>query len=546
MANQQPNQTFKGIINRPGFWFILTLFTLITLLHYGGAPQQTIFLSELMTELGLTRHAYERILYLAPIVWAGFLFSWKGTIMASLVALACMLPRALFVSLYRPDAIAETIGVFLLGNVLALSFGSLQKERDYRTQLEDTKTELEANLQTIRENERRLACLHQISETVAQSLELNQILKNAIDSVVEVMRVDFGYAYLLNEEGNGLNLAVDSGLPDDFAEGIDRIKVGEGLSGQVAQTGEPLLVEDASSDPRITRDVVKRYDIGSMLIVPLTSKGKINGTLCVGMRSHRQFQQPEIELLSAIGNQIGVAVENAHLYQKQQEVAGQLRLMQESLRSQLRQVTRAQEEERKRISREIHDDTIQNLVVLSRKIDNLASDDKELSNKIESKLEDLRQHTNNIVRDLRRLSQDLRPAALDRLGLLPALEWLIDQGTQYSGIKTDLEVNGERRRLPEEKELLLFRITQEALRNVWRHSQASNAKVMVEFEPAKMRITISDNGRGFKPPASIGDLAIEGKLGLAGMQERAQLMGGVLKVQSEPGKGSTITVELPA
>ena len=93
---------------------------------------------------------------------------------------------------------------------------------------------------------------------------------------------------------------------------------------------------------------------------------------------------------------------------------------------------------------------------------------------------------------------------------------------------------------------MLFRITQEALRNVWRHSQATKAEITVEFDESKTRITVSDNGKGFRPPRKIGDLARDGKLGLAGMQERARLIGGTLTVQSQPGKGSSITVELPA
>jgi len=220
--------------------------------------------------------------------------------------------------------------------------------------------------------------------------------------------------------------------------------------------------------------------------------------------------------------------------------------MQENLRFYLREVSRSQEEERKRISRELHDETIQALVVLSRQLDTLASSSKGLSEANRRYLEELRQQTNNIMLGIRRLSQDLRPAALDRLGLLATLEWLASDVAEYSGIATKVTVLGKERRLPEEIELVLFRITQEALRNVWRHAKATQAEVVVEFGEKKIRITINDNGRGFKLPTTVGDLARDGKLGLAGMQERAQLIGGNLKVQSELGRGSSITIELPA
>jgi len=226
-------------------------------------------------------------------------------------------------------------------------------------------------------------------------------------------------------------------------------------------------------------------------------------------------------------------------------VAEQLRGMQENLRFYLRQVTKAQEEERKRISHELHDEAIQALVALSRRLDTMASKNKEISEDLSHDLEEIWQQINDVIREVRRLSQDLRPAALDRLGLLPALEWLASQVTEYSGIATNVNVIGKQRRLPEEIELVLFRITQEALRNMWRHSQANEAKIKVEFEKSKVKITVSDNGKGFSLPNKIEDLARDGKLGLTGMHERAQLIGGTLTVQSNPGRGTSITVEMP-
>ncbi len=534
------------LVRKPGFWIILILLVLITLVHYGENLEHPSFLTQMMSNLGLDRHAFERILYLAPIVWAGFLFGWRGAVTASLAALVCMLPRAVYISPHPIDALFETGAVFIVGNVLAVSFHALRREREYRTQLEATHQELEYNIQVIKEDEKRLAALNQISGNISQFLELSQVLSSAIDNVVNVMQLDGAWIFLLDEEAGELNLAVHRGIAEEFARGVDKLKVGEGFSGRVAESGEPLFVEDVSQDPRLTREVVAKYNTHSMLVVPLSSKGKVNGTLCAAMRRLRLFQPEEVELLIAIGNQIGVAVENARLYQQQQEVAEQLRGMQENLRFYLLQVTKAQEEERKRISHELHDDTIQALVVLSRRLDTLASSEEVLPEDSRLRLEELRQQVNGIMQSVRRLSQDLRPAALDRLGLLSALQWLASDVAEYSGIATDVNVVGTERRLPEEVGLVLFRITQEAMRNVWRHSQATRAEITVEFDEAKTRITVSDNGKGFEPPPKLDDLARDGKLGLTGMQERAQLVGGSLAVHSEIGKGSSITVEAPA
>jgi len=656
------NQLVK-LIHRPSFWLILILLIVITLPHYHEVFKHPTFISQMVTNLGLDRHAFERSLCLAPIVWAGFLFGWKGAVITSLATLALMLPRAFFFSQYPMDALFEISAVFIIGNVLAVSFNALRKEREYRTELEIAQQELESNIQTIRENEKRLAGLNQVSSTVSQSLELSQVLNSAVDNVMNVMQVDIAWIYLLDDEAGELIMTTHRGVPAEVVKGMDKLKVGEGLNGWVAQSGEPLFVEDASQDSRLTRDIVSKHNIHSALIVPLSSKGKVNGTLCIAMYSHRVFQQEEIELLAAVGNQIGVAVDNARLYQQQQEAAEELRTseerfrelfenahdaiwihnldgnviaankaaaklsgynlgelmstnvksllsdeslnlarqirskllnnepieqpyeqriirkdgneatvqlstslvlnkgepaafqhiarditeqkrMQENLRFYLRQTTNAQEEERKRISHELHDETIQALVVLSRQLDALASSKNDVSEEQRLHLEELWQQTNVIIRGVRRLSQDLRPAALDRLGLLSALEWLASDTSEYSGIATKVNLLGTERRLPEEVELVLFRITQEALRNVWRHSQATRAEITVEFNSGKTKITVSDNGKGFNLPEKIGDLARDGKLGLTGMQERAQLIGGNLSVQSQPGKGTSVTMEL--
>jgi signal transduction histidine kinase len=133
---------------------------------------------------------------------------------------------------------------------------------------------------------------------------------------------------------------------------------------------------------------------------------------------------------------------------------------------------------------------------------------------------------------------------LDDLGLLPALELLGDD-LEKQGIATSFNVIGEARRLMPEVEVMLFRIAQEAMRNLRWHAQASAAELAIEFGNAEVRVSVSDNGCGFRLPQRPGDLASRGKLGLAGMYERARLLGGTLVLKSRQGKGTTVTVEVP-
>lgn len=217
----------------------------------------------------------------------------------------------------------------------------------------------------------------------------------------------------------------------------------------------------------------------------------------------------------------------------------------ESLRRYLQEITRAQEDERKRIARELHDDTAQDLVILLRQVDKLTLAADNLSPQNADLVEEMRKQTSKIMDGVHRFSQDLRPSVLDDLGLLPALEWLTSDLTKHFGINVDMKVEGKVRRFSPEIELVLFRVAQEALRNVWKHSGASKANVTLKFGDDKAVLTVEDEGKGFDLPERMDDLTVAGKLGLAGMQERAQLIGGKLSLQSELGKGTIVTLEVP-
>lgn len=658
----QPRHVIRTL-KRPAFWLIFVTLLLITILHYREVTGYPQFLSDLMSEMGITRHSFERILYLAPIVWSGFLFGRTGVLVASVVALVCMLPRAIITSDHPTDATLETLAVFVLGNVVALAFRSLKGERERRTQLEVAEKQLQLQLQVIKENEKKLAALNQTAAILSQSLELGEVLDKAIDNVMNVMQTEIALISLVEEGGTELVLAAHRGVSEGFVGATSRVKLSEAFDGRVSEDGKLVLVENAFRDSDAARQALKEEGIGSLLVVPMKSKGSVVGTLSVASRSRRQFPRDDVELLTAIANQVGVAIENARLYEKErlatqklavsersyrglfenahdaiwvhdldgnyivaneasEEVTGYgvgelkkmnvkhflsedgLRLAREvgrrllagepleqpyeqhmigrdgnesilkvttslvtedgkvtgfhhiardvteekrlrdNLDLYLSQVTKAQEEERKRIARELHDDTIQALVVVSRQLEDAASS-KGLPEDKKLLLENLRHQTTSIMDGVRRLTQDLRPSTLDRLGLLPGLEWLANEMSRYSGIVTKVYMVGQGRRLPPDVELMLFRIAQEALRNVWRHSQATEAEVTAEFRDKSVVVTVKDNGKGFSVPGTVGDLTRDGKLGLTGMHERARLVGGSVTIRSDPGKGTTIVVEVP-
>ena len=220
--------------------------------------------------------------------------------------------------------------------------------------------------------------------------------------------------------------------------------------------------------------------------------------------------------------------------------------MQENLHHYLREITRAQEEERKRISRDLHDDTSQSLLLMIHRLDALISQNEtSLSKPLKKKLAELYASAVDTHSRLRSYTHDLRPAILDDLGLVAALEWIADN-MKEDGTEVSTQLSTQRLGLPHESELVLFRIAQEALNNIRKHARASEVGIRLEIEAGQVKLSISDNGRGFEIPPDLTDFGGTGKLGIVGMQERAQLLGGTFSIQSELGKGTTIVVMVPA
>jgi len=220
------------------------------------------------------------------------------------------------------------------------------------------------------------------------------------------------------------------------------------------------------------------------------------------------------------------------------------RRLQENLRLYANQISKAHEEERKRIARELHDDTIQAMAAVCRRLDSLTSKEA-IPKKLLKPLEKLQRDIDESLIRTRRLTQDLRPPTLEYLGLLPALRELVTQLQEQSSIKINLRTKWSDRHFTSEKELLIYRIVQEALRNIWKHSEATKAEVIIELGEDRATVTISDNGKGFDADESLGFLKT-GKLGLAGMKERAYLLGGTLSIHSEPNSGTHVILDIPS
>jgi len=294
----------------PHFWLILILFTLVTVLQY---RESLGLLGGTDLTLGLSRHVFERILYLLIVFYASFVFGlWAGllTVAAALVA---MLPRALIQSLHPADAILEMSLVTIIGIVICIYNDRIQK---YQQKLEIVQAKLQSSNREVKAYMLRLKTLNIVSSALSQSLDPNIVIATAKDKIATVLATDLILLFSLDEKAKDLKLVAYDGISSALAEELDHIKVGEGFNGQVAATGEPLIVEDASSDARLTRLGVQKDKIHPMLIVPMKSKGQVIGTICVGNRHDREFLPEEVELLSTIAGQMGTALTNAYLFEE--------------------------------------------------------------------------------------------------------------------------------------------------------------------------------------------------------------------------------------
>jgi signal transduction histidine kinase len=453
----------------------------------------------------------ERIVFILPVAGATFAFGQVGGAVALVLAVLIMLPRALFISPYPADALMEIVAVGFVGCLVIWMIETQEREKQLRQ---------EAVL--------RLQQLNKIAEEITSELELDRILPKVLQIAEEMVGAGGGVIALFDREKNLVGYPYLHNLPPKLT-GVT-VPVERGIAGEVMTTGRPAVIEDYGSYPRAISDFVQA-GVVSVVAVPIVSGDQSFGTLAlVSLDEAKGFSDRDVTILTGIGRQAGIAIENAHLY--------------ENMRFYARQITQVQEDERKRIARELHDETIQMLIVMSRRLEVLATLPEPLSETAVRHLESLRELISDALKGIRRFVQDLRPPTLDHLGLVAALEGLTRNMIEQDKIETELQVTGEIQRLLSEEELVLFRIAQEALSNIRRHSRASQATVRVEFSQSKVRMTIEDNGRGFNAPERIGDLVPTGRLGLVGMHERARLLGGTLQIESEADMGTTVIVDV--
>lgn len=372
-------------------------------------------------------------------------------------------------------------------------------------------------------------------------------------------------AFVITESGQVINQI--GTLPRSFSELTQHPGVMEALRGEsgttyldvddkehviafspIAPVNWALVIEEpwqSVADPLLAATEVAPLVLVPALIIALVA-------IWFGVRQivHplQSLEQKATELgagdFAAIEEPVGGIEEIRHLQTELIHMAQKVQAAQQNLRDYLEVVTTSQEEERQRLARDLHDDTIQSLIALNQRVQlaQLAINGRPAI----AQLAEMQQMISQIIANLRRLSRDLRPIYLEDLGLIPAVDMLVRDTGAVLGIPIQFHSTGVERRLTPSVELALYRIVQEALNNVVRHAQATSAEVQLSFTPQVVTLMVQDDGRGFTVPDSPSEMAPRGHFGLLGMHERAELIGAHLVIQSAPSKGTCLVITLPS
>jgi signal transduction histidine kinase len=380
--------------------------------------------------------------------------------------------------------------------------------------------------------DREFGVITSLIDTIAVGQSVDDIIDNTLRQTVALMGAYSGSQYLLDDTLNNLVLKSYCGgtSPELLRVGAVR-KLIDSPQRHAIETGHTYITEDIRPElPPPVDYLMDREGFISWASAPIKAHGRIIGTINLYKRKRESFTPRDGQLLEVIGSIIGLIIDNSYLLET-------LRSKEQELRRALNQAVAAQEEERKRLSRELHDEIGQALTSLLIRYKVIQAENDIQA--IHYQLNSLRSLTSRTIRGLRRLALDLRPTALDDLGIIAALQWYVQQCREYSKIPIQFSCTNLPNRLPAEVEVVLYRVAQEGVTNAIRYSHAKQIDVKLEPGENSVRLIICDDGRGFDPKTQAKGI------GLIGIRERVELLKGSTVLETRPGAGTQLYVEIP-
>ena len=372
---------------------------------------------------------------------------------------------------------------------------------------------------------------------LSAELHLDDVLDRLVMAAREVLDAQYAALGVLNQQRTALAKFVTSGLDAAEREAIGPLPTGRGLLGLLISDARPVRVDMIGDDPRSSGFPPNHPSMTTFLGVPIRVGTEVFGNLYVTNKIAGSFTEEDELVALTLAAQAAVAIGNAQRYGEQERaVLNAARARERAAEEGLRRAIEAQEAERARIARELHDELGQELTALALHL--RALDDEVSSPTGVARLDAVRQALADTSTNLRELAVELRPSGLREHGLASAIERQAARLNETSGIAVDVAVGAIPADLPDAVEIGLFRVVQEALANVARHSGAANASVIANRRGGRLRVVVEDDGCGFDPSAP------SERLGLAGIRERVALLGGSLRIESDTAGGTTVIVEL--
>ncbi len=389
-----------------------------------------------------------------------------------------------------------------------------------------------------------LTLLFDLSRTLAATLDHQALLRQAVNQITCYLpRFARGIIVLRQKPGRSLECAACTGHPD--CETTSPCQQAQTITHVVEETAVPVCASNGQimtlpPDPQPSNGILLTITPDSAVGIPLMVQDRVVGSLVLHVHPDvTTLTVRDLSLLKAIAGQLGIAIENATRYEESQA--------REALRGELlHQAVAVQERERQRIARDLHDGAGQALTALGLGFAAVTETVKTDPEVAAAQLGELKQMSTQALADLRDLIRDLRPALLDDLGLVPALQNQVQTFGKHTGVRAEMSIHGRARRLPADIETIVFRIAQEALTNVAKHAQAGHATVTLAFAPDAVRLQVQDDGRGFQPEdVFAANNQPHRAWGLLGIQERVALVGGRCEIQAEPGQGTAVAICIP-